>query len=415
MKTKITIICYLLSIGMYSQILLRPDRVFDGENLQNNWVVLIEGNTIVQVGLESNIKIPKNTQEITLKGKTLMPGVIEGHSHLLLHPYNETSWNDQVLKESPVERSIRGVVNAKKSLMAGITTMRDLGSEGAGYSDVYIKQAIEKGIVPGPRLLVAGPAIVATGAYGPKGFHDGVSVPIGAEEASGSEEVIKTVRKQLGNGADLIKIYADYRWSSGEPSRPTFLQNEIELMVETARSAGRYVVAHASTPEGMRRATVAGVETIEHGDGGTLGTFQLMKAKGVAFCPTLAASDAIEQYRGWQKGTGPDPERILKKKNSFKLALQSGVDIVFGGDVGVFTHGENFRELELMVAYGMKPKAALQSATSINARVFHLNNLGRIKNGYLADIIAIEGNPLENISKMRQVKFVMKDGIIYKN
>ena len=186
-------------------------------------------------------------------------------------------------------------------------------------------------------------------------------------------------------------------------------------MVETARSAGRYVVAHASTPEGMRRATVAGVETIEHGDGGTLETFQLMKAKGVAFCPTLAASDAIEQYRGWQKGTGPDPERILKKKNSFKLALQSGVDIVFGGDVGVFTHGENFRELELMVAYGMKPKAALQSATSINARVFHLNNLGRIKNGYLADIIAIEGNPLENISKMRQVKFVMKDGIIYKN
>ena len=415
MKTKITIICYLLSIGMYSQILLRPDRVFDGENLQNNWVVLIEGNTIVQVGLESNIKIPKNTQEITLKGKTLMPGVIEGHSHLLLHPYNETSWNDQVLKESPVERSIRGVVNAKKSLMAGITTMRDLGSEGAGYSDVYIKQAIEKGIVPGPRLLVAGPAIVATGAYGPKGFHDGVSVPIGAEEASGSEEVIKTVRKQLGNGADLIKIYADYRWSSGEPSRPTFLQNEIELMVETARSAGRYVVAHASTPEGMRRATVAGVETIEHGDGGTLETFQLMKAKGVAFCPTLAASDAIEQYRGWQKGTGPDPERILKKKNLYKLALQSGVDIVFGGDVGVFTHGENFRELELMVAYGMKPKAALQSATSINARVFHLNNLGRIKNGYLADIIAIEGNPLENISKMRQVKFVMKDGIIYKN
>ena len=415
MKTKITIICYLLSISMYSQFLLRPDRVFDGENLQNNWVVLIEGNTIVQAGLESNIKIPKNTQEIILKGKTLMPGIIEGHSHLLLHPYNETSWNDQVLKESPVERSIRGVVNAKKSLMAGITTMRDLGSEGAGYSDVYIKRAIEKGIVPGPRLLVAGPAIVATGAYGPKGFHDGVSVPLGAEEASGSEEVIKTVRKQLGNGADLIKIYADYRWSSGEPSQPTFLQNEIELMVETARSAGRYVVAHASTPEGMRRATVAGVETIEHGDGGTLEIFQLMKEKGVAFCPTLAASDAIEQYSGWQKGTGPDPERILKKKSSFKLALQSGVDIIFGGDVGVFTHGENFRELELMVTYGMRPKAALQSATSINARVFHLNNLGRIKNGYLADIIAIEGNPLENISNMRQVKFLMKDGVIYKN
>ena len=414
MRVLFTVLLSVAAFTLTSQTLLRPDQVFDGKELHNNWVVLVEGEVIAAAGLESNIKIPEGTQEIVLEGMTLMPGIIEGHSHLLLHPYNETPWNDQVLKESPVERSIRGAVHAKNSLMAGITTMRDLGTEGAGYSDVYLKKSIQKGIIPGPRLLVAGPAIVATGAYGPKGFHDGVTVPLGAEEASGTEEAIRTVRRQLGNGADFIKIYADYRWGSGEPSQPTFLQKEIDLMVETATSAGRYVVAHANTPEGMRRAVLGGVETIEHGDDGTLEIFKLMKEKGVALCPTLAAGDAILQYQGWKKGTDPEPERITKKKASFQLALQSGVDIVFGGDVGVFAHGKNFRELELMVAYGMKPLAALQSATSVNARLFHLKNLGNIKKGFLADIIAVEGNPAQDILKMRNVNFVMKNGIVYK-
>jgi imidazolonepropionase-like amidohydrolase len=415
MKTLFILIALFTISILNSQTLLRPDRVFDGTTLHQNWVVLVEGNRISQVGLEASIKIPKGTKEILLKGMTLLPGIIEGHSHLLLHPYDETSWNDQVLKESPVERSIRGAVNATKSLMAGVTTMRDLGSEGAGYSDVYLKQTIEKKIIEGPRLLVAGPAIVATGAYGPKGFHDGVKVPLGAEEASGEEETVRTVRRQLGKGADFIKIYADYRWRTGEPSNATFSQKEIKAMVAAAQSAGRYVVAHASTPEGMKRATLAGVETIEHGDGGTLEIFKLMKENGVALCPTLAAGDAISQYRGWKKDTQPDPERIITKKNSFKLALQSGVTIVFGGDVGVFSHGENYRELELMVSYGMSSLAALQAATSVNAAVFHLDQLGRIKKEFLADIIAVEGNPVKDISNMRKVRFVMKNGEIYKN
>ena len=417
MKIRILIafICCLVVNTINSQTLLKPDRVFDGIELHNNWVVLVENNTITQVGLLSSVKVPKGTKEILLKGMTLLPGIIEGHSHLLLHPYNETSWNDQVLKESPVERSIRGVVHAEKSLMAGITTMRDLGSEGASYSDVYLKETIEKGIISGPRLLFAGPAIVATGAYGPKGFHDGVTIPLGAEEASGEEETVRTVRRQLGKGVDFIKIYADYRWRTGEASQPTFSQKEIEAMTEAAKSAGRYVVAHASTPEGMKRATLAGVETIEHGDGGTLEIFKLMKEKGVALCPTLAAGDAISQYRGWKKGTDPEPERISRKKNSFKLALESGVTIVFGGDVGVFKHGENYRELELMVNYGMNPLSALQAATSVNAAVFHLDQLGSIKKGFLADIIAIQGNPIKDISTIRNVKFVMKNGEIFKN
>jgi len=415
MKTLFTILSLFTITFISSQTLLKPDRVFDGTEMHESWGVLVEGNTITQVGLLSTIKNPKGTNEIILKGMTIMPGIIEGHSHLLLHPYNETSWNDQVLKEAPIERAIRGVVHAKNSLLAGITTMRDLGSEGAGYSDVYLKESIEKGIVIGPRVLTAGPAIVATGAYGPKGFHDGVSIPLGAEEASGAQETIKTVRRQLGNGVDFIKIYADYRWRSGETANPTFSQKEIEIMVQTAESAGRYVVAHASTPEGMRRATMAGVETIEHGDGGTLEIFELMKQKGVAFCPTITAGEAISEYNGWTKNRDPDPDRVIKKKASFKLALKSGVKIVFGGDVGVFTHGENYREFELMVAYGMKPLKVLQSATSVNANIFHLNKLGQIKDGFIADIIAVEGSPVEDISNMRKVRFVMKNGEIYKN
>ncbi len=400
--------------SLKSQTLLVPERVFDGVQTHEGWVVAIDQNRITYAGPLNGLKRANAYAKQELEGMTLMPGIIEGHSHLLLHPYNETDWNDQVLKESPTERAVRGVVHAKNSLMAGVTSMRDLGSEGAGYTDVYLKKTIDDGIIPGPRTLMAGPAIVATGAYGPKGFHDGVTVPLGAVPVTGVDEAVREVRNQMGKGANLIKIYADYRWGKGEPSQPTFLQEEINAMVAAATTAGRYVVAHASTPEGMRRAILGGVETIEHGHEGTLEIFQLMKEKNVAYCPMLAAVESISQYQGWKKGKQPDPDRVAQKKASFKLALESGVDIVFGGDVGVFTHGENFRELELMVEYGMEPLKALQSATSINARILHFDELGSIQKGYLADIIAMEGNPVKNISVMKNVKFVMKDGVIYK-
>ncbi len=413
---KISLVAIVFSFNSgFSQTLLMPERVFDGESIQEGWVVMVEGNRITYAGAPAGLQTITGVTKISLPGMTLMPGIIEGHSHLLLHPYNETSWNDQVLKESPAERAIRGTVHAKNSLMAGITTMRDLGAEGAGYTDVYLKKTIDEGIIPGPRLLVAGPAIVATGAYGPKGFHDGVTVPLGAESASGIDEVIKTVRRQLGNGANFIKVYADYRWTPGAASEPTFLPQELEAMVATATSAGSYVVAHASTPEGMRRAIMAGVETIEHGDGGTSEIFQLMKENGVALCPTLAAGDAIEQYRGWDKEKEEASARIKEKKRSFSLALKSGVTIVFGGDVGVFPHGENYREMDLMVSYGMKPLDVLKAATSVNAKVFHLDKSGNIKKDFLADIVAVIGDPSKDIGVMKEVRFVMKDGQIYKS
>ena len=393
--------------------LLKPDRIFDGEKMQEGGQVLVKNNKIEAFG--SSLEVPAGTEVIDLKGKTLLPGLIEGHSHLFLHPYNETSWNDQVLKESRPERTIRATIHARNTLLAGFTTVRDLGTEGAGYDDVGLKEAINKGIIPGPRLLVATKAIVATGSYGPKELTYDIEVPQGAAEVAGTEALVKEIRTQIGKGADLIKVYADYSWGINKQTQPTFTEEELKKAVEVAGSSGRPVVAHASTPEGMRRAIMAGVATIEHGDQGTAEIFKLMRKKGVALCPTLAADYAVAQYRGWRPGQDPEPMRLQEKKKSFAAALAAGVTICMGGDAGVFTHGENAREMELMVACGMKPLAILQSATSVNAAVFKLNEtLGHIKAGLLADIIAVEGRPDQDISHLRKVSFVMKDGVIYK-
>lgn len=391
-------------------MLLVPDAVFNGRDgvVHAGWRVLVRGDRIVAVG--PDVAAPADAATIVLPGETLLPGLIDAHVHLFLHPYDETSWNDQVLKEPLALRTLRAGRSATATLRAGFTTVRDLGTEGAGYADVGLKAAIEQGIVAGPRLLVATRALVATGSYGPKGFDPGVDVPQGAEEADGMA-LVAAARGQIGRGADVVKLYADYRWGAGEPSRPTFAVDEMRDVVEAAHAAGRKVAAHASTPEGMRRAALAGVDTIEHGNDGTAEIFALMKARHVAFCPTLAASDAIERYRGWN-GTAPEPPAITAKRASFVLALKSGVAMCVGGDTGVFSHGENARELLLMAAWGMSPAAVLVAATSGNADIIGVSDrVGAISPGLLADLIAVPGNPVRDIAIIKSVDHVWKGGV----
>lgn len=389
--------------------LLKPARVFDGDVMHEGWAVLVRGPRIEAVGPAANLSAAGATV-VDLPGTTVMPGMIEAHSHVLLHPYNETPWNDQVAHEALAVRIARATVSLKATLDAGFTTIRDLGTEGAGYSDVGLKQAVQQGIIPGPRMLVTTRAIVATGTYGPKGYPAEWDVPQGAEEADGSN-LIRVVRDQAGKGADWIKVYGDYRSGPRGETMPTFSQDEMNLIVSTARSIGRPVAVHASTPEGMRRAILAGAETIEHGDSGTADVFKLMAERNVAFVPTVAAGDATSQYAGWKKGTDPEPAGIRRKRETFKLALAAGVTIASGSDVGVFSHGDNVRELEIMVAYGMKPIDAIKSATSIDARVLHLDTqVGRVATGLFADLIAVDGDPTVDIKALRQIKLVMKNG-----
>jgi imidazolonepropionase-like amidohydrolase len=395
--------------------LLKPDRVFDGEKLHTDWVVLVKGKTIEATGPAADIQIPAGTTILDLKGATLLPGLIEGHSHLFLHPYNEISWNDQVLKESRAERTARATVHARRTLLAGFTTTRDLGTEGAMYDDVGLKQAIDKGVIPGPHMLCATRAIVATGSYGPKELANDYESPHGAAEADGADGLTKEVRTQIGKGADLIKVYADYRWGVNGAAAPTFTVDELRKVVEVAASSGREVAVHTATTEGLRRAIEAGVNTIEHGEGATPQLLAEMKEKGIALCPTLAAGAAIQSYNGYKKGIDPEPAVIRRKRELFKEAMASGVIICMGGDVGVYAHGDNAREMEAMADYGMKPIDVLRSATSVNADVFRIaTRAGRIKPWLPADLLVVNGDPTVNMSDIRKVVWVMKDGVIYK-
>lgn len=401
-------------------LLLKPARVFDTATGQTHsgWSVLVTGNQIAAVGPAAQIDVPTNAVIIQLAEMTLLPGLMDIHSHIFLHPYSEASWDDQVLKEPVAYRSVEAVLHVKDTLLAGFTLLRDLGTEGAGFSDLSIKRAIDKGLIPGPRLLVVTKAIVATASYGPgpSGYAENVLLPKGAQETSGIPEILKAVREQAGMGADWIKVYADYGRGPGGKQVPTFSIEELRALVEESHSAGRLVAAHATTSEGMGRAVEAGVDTIEHGFGGTEEVFRKMAGKGVGYLPTLTAVEAYAQYfHGYKPGQSPTTAEMQEALRAFKLALDNKVTIGLGSDVGVFAHGTNYRELEWMVRGGMSPAQALLAATVTNAKIIRMEEkLGAIRAGMLADLIAVAGDPTTNIQAVRDVHFVMKDGVIYK-
>ncbi len=384
-------------------MLLRPARIWTDGATHNGWSALVRGDRIAAVG--ANVDAG-DAEVIDLPGLTLLPGLMDLHSHLFLHPYNETPWDDQVLKESEAYRTVRAVRHSEATLRAGFTLLRDLGTEGAGFADVALKRAIEEGLVPGPRLIVVTRAIVATGSYGPARakFRPDCCFPQGAEEASGIDEVVRAVRHQASHGADWIKVYADYRAGPGGETVATFSIDELTALVETSHSLGRLVAAHATSDEGMRRAAVAGVDTIEHGYGGTRETFALMAKKGIAYLPTLTVCEAIcEYFMGYMRGGEPHP-RMVEAANAFRSARAEGVIVGLGSDVGPFPHGENRRELDWMIRLGMSRDEALLAATAVNANIIRRDHeLGSVKEGYLADLIATTDD--------LDVRFVMKAGV----
>jgi imidazolonepropionase-like amidohydrolase len=387
--------------------ILKAARVFDGDTMHDGWAVRVKGDRIDAVGPEASVTAAGATV-IDLPGTTLTPGLVEGHSHILLHAYSETSWTDQVSKEGLALRVARATNHLRSTLMAGFTTIRDLGTEGAQYADVELRDAVRQGIIPGPRVLASTKAIVATGSYQPR-YVPEWNVPQGAEEADGVDSLMRVVRDQIGRGADWIKLYGDYRWGPLPGSHPTFTLDEMKRAVETAESAGVPVAVHTSTPEGMRRAALANVATIEHGNEGTPEIFKLMVEHHVAWCPTLTAG------AGPWPPAEPNSAANQHKRTVFKAGLDAGVTIINGSDVGTFPHGEEGRELEAMVAYGMSAAAAVKSATSTAAKVLRMETqIGQVKPGLFADLVAFDGDPTRDISAVRRVKFVMKNGVVYK-
>ncbi|HEX9794958.1 MAG TPA: amidohydrolase family protein [Planctomycetota bacterium] len=400
----------LLRAQQAADLVIRNAKVLseDGNSWRTGSYLLLKDGRIAALS-EGVLGIEDITVFLDAKGLYVVPGLIDLHTHFTLHPYDETPWNDQVLEESIELRTIRAVTAARATLEAGFTTVRELGTEGAGYADVALRDAIAQGIVPGPRILASTLAIVATASYGPMGFDPRIAIQKGAQEVTGADAMRAAVRAQIHAGADWIKVYADYRRAPGAKATATLTLEELQAAVDEAKSAGIRVAAHATTGEGIRRAAKAKVRTIEHG--GASGSLGMLALTNTVLCPTLAASEAMAIYAGWRPGE-PEPERIVATRKAFADALKAGVTIACGSDAGVFDHGDNVREIELMHEFGMTPVQALRAATATAARVLDRDDLGRIGLGAVADLVLVAEDPLQDPAALRKPLLVIQGGRI---
>ncbi len=400
---------------------VRCGKLIDGRNdrVQENVTMIIEGNIIRSVGKEA--KIPVNAEMVDLGNLTVLPGLIDCHTHVLLQgDITNEDYDNQLLKESIPYRTIRGAVAAQAALRNGFTTIRDVETEGAMYADVDIKKAINNGIIQGPRMFVSTRSLDVTGAYPLLGYSWELHMPKGVQVVDGVDECRKAVREQIEHGADWIKVYADRSYyflpDSSLHGITTFTFDELKAVCDEAHKLRHNVAAHAVGREGIENSLRAGVNTIEHGDGFDDELIGLAKQKGAYWCPTLFVTEYVAEGRA-REGRPIYKQMISHQRKAFAKAVKAGLKIALGTDVGGFAWDINQAvELRRMVDAGMSPMQAIKASTSVAAELLAMQGkLGELTPGALADLIAVHGDPLKEISALEHVVFVMKDGKIYKN